>query len=278
MSIQSLFLSRKLAIIVFVLVSLGPNAVIAKVRLHWEAKFSNADQRKLTQWVVETHAAIEALVGELPFDMHIYFHKTRAGEPVPWANTERSRRRQGVHFHVDPRFSLQDFRKDWTASHEMSHLIIPYLGRSNAWFAEGFASYMQYQVMKEMGVLSQAAMEKRYMRNLKKAERNYNHHNRAFAQAAPRLRREGRYPTMYWGGAAYFLQVNDELMSSTENNLVDVLKNYVACCRRNDTEIGRLVAQLDRLASTKAFTTRFARFQSEPGFPDFKPMIPNAVK
>ncbi len=264
-----------IALLALVLITPVANA---DLRFHFESNFSLRDQQKLKSWAAETHAALEDLVGELPFTMHIHFHRSRAREPVPWANTERSQRRQGVHFHVDPSFSLDAFRRDWTAAHEMSHLIIPYVGRSNAWFAEGFASYMQYQVMNRMGVMSKADMERRYLRNLRSAERNYTYRRRAFAQAASRLRSEGKYPTMYWGGAAFFLQANDALMQASEGSLVELLADYVSCCRRNYSNVDALVARFDRLSGTSVFSDGLSRFRSKPGFPDYRPMIPNATR
>lgn len=264
----------------FAIVSISaPLISSASITYHWEDRFTQAEQRKLQSWIGETHQAVERLVGEPSFQMHIYFHRARAREPVPWAHTERSARRQGVHFYVDPSYSLRDLRRDWTAAHEISHLILPYVGRSNSWFAEGFASFMQYQVMNEMGVLSNRAMEQRYLSKLRRAERNYRRHrNRAFANAATRLRSEGKYPTMYWGGAAYFLQVNDALIASSDTDLVGVLRQYMNCCRVNRSGLDRLVRQLDQVGDSTIFAEKLSEFRSKPGFPAFESTISNAVK
>jgi len=69
----------------------------------------------------------------------VHFHRRDAGA---LGHTRRSRR-QSVHFYVDPQFSYDALRRDWTASHELSHLVLPYLGAEHIWFAEGFASDMQ---------------------------------------------------------------------------------------------------------------------------------------
>jgi len=44
----------------------------------------------------------------------------------------------------------------------MSHLAIPYVGEKEVWFAEGFASFMQYQVMMEMGVMTKVLADRAY--------------------------------------------------------------------------------------------------------------------
>ena len=83
---------------------------------------------------------MERSIGSYPFTVTYYLsRKDNASEPVPWANTVRSGE-QAVEFYVDPSYDLSEFLADWTAPHEISHLSIPYVGRSNMWFSEGYAS------------------------------------------------------------------------------------------------------------------------------------------
>lgn len=242
----------------------------AELRIHWQDAFTAQEQAKLSAWIEETYTAVADLVGPMPFDVHVFMHRRDgAREPVPWARTQRSRL-QGVHFYVDPRFPLASFRHDWTASHELSHLALPYLGARHAWFAEGFASYMQYQVMHAMGTLSARSMAQRYRQNLQRAERNYHYPDRPFALAAPQLRAEGKHSTMYWGGAVYFLQVDEQLRHVADRRLVDIVRDYVACCRRSGGSLESLVADLDRLAGSEVFRQQLKKFESERGFPRYR--------
>ena len=63
---------------------------------------------------------------------------------------------------------------------------------------------MQYKVMRAMGVLDSRSAERRYQGHIERARRDYNHPNRPFPSVAPRLRAEGRYPTLYWGARFIF--------------------------------------------------------------------------
>jgi len=246
------------------------NQADAALRFEWSDKFSPAEQEKLVRWVEETQAGVARLVGPFPFDVHVTFHRRdNAREPVPWANTKRGRI-QGVHFHVDPAYPAEALRADWTASHELSHLAFPYLGSRHAWFAEGFASYMQYQVMQAMGELSPREVARRYQGKLARAERRYRYPERPFAAAAPRLRAEGNYPTMYWGGAAYFLQVDAALREESGRGFVDVLRDYVACCRRRNQDLDALLLELDRLSESTLFSAHYREFETRKGFPDYR--------
>lgn len=237
---------------------------------HWEDRFSPAEKRKLQAWVTETTEAVEQLVAPLPFDIHIHFHRTSSRSPVPWANTIRSRR-QGVNFHVNPSASAADLRDDWTAYHELSHLLIPYLGRRHSWFAEGFASYMQYQVMRSHGVISTDEMEQKYQQKIGRAERRYRMDDMPFVEAAPKLRAQRQYPTMYWGGAVYFLRI-DQALKDNGTSIPEVLREFVDCCRHSTRGLNNLVAELDRIAGSDAFRTELDKVRTLPGFPDDTPV------
>lgn len=247
----------------------------AGLAFHWQDNFSQEEQLRMRAWVEQTHAAMTSIVGPLPFTTNIYFHRRdNAAEPVPWAHTQRGRQ-QGVHFHVDTDYSDADFLNDWTAPHELSHLIIPYLGKRNAWFAEGFASYMQYQVMDALGVLDASQITARYTTRFEKAERNFSSTGRKlthmpFAEAAPKLRSAGQYPTMYWGGAVFFWQVNQWLENNADSSLLQALRDYVACCRANTTGLTGLIAALDAVVDATVFSRCLDVFTDEPGFPEFR--------
>lgn len=245
----------------------------AEVRWHWQDRFTPVERQRLQSWVMQTVAGLERLVGPLPFDLHVTFHRRRdAGEPVPWANTVRSGR-QGVHFHVDPGYPLRRFLEDWTAPHELSHLVLPYLGRRNAWFAEGFASFMQYRVMQAMGVIDAAEVRRRYRRHLEHARRDYPFADSPLAAAAPRLQAERKYPVMYWGGAVYFLRADAELRGRYGRDLFAVLADYLACCRRDRSDLPGLTRELDRLTGGDVFSRHLVPFMRDPGFPAYEDLL-----
>ena len=239
----------------------------AEIVWHWEDSFSEAEKAKLRDWITMTVAGVEELVAPYPFDIHVTFYRAKPGDsPVPWANTVRSRR-QGVNFHVDPDRSREELLEDWTAPHELSHLLIPFLGKSNAWFAEGFASYMQYQVMHSMGIVDDARMRERYREKIGEAGRRYDLVEMPFTEAAGELVARREYPTMYWGGAVYFLQV-DRRLRERGSSVPAVLRAFTSCCRTSTRGLDGLLAALDRIAGEPAFSDRLEMLRTQRGFPD----------
>ena len=262
------------SLIAIISLALGQPGFAEDLRFHWEDDFSQQEQLRLKNWIERTDRALTSLVGPLPFTRHIFFHRRdNSREPVPWAHTQRGAQ-QGVHLYVDLSFSQAAFIADWTAPHELSHLVIPYVGERDAWFAEGFASYMQYQVMGAMGVLEEAEISQRYTHRFEKAERNFSMATLPFTEAAPKLRAEGQYPTMYWGGAIYFKQVDRWLRQHANSDLNQVLQDFLACCRRDARKLSALIDVLDKLVEADIFRQHMATYQTQPGFPAYrKPMI-----
>ena len=195
---------------------------------------------------------------------------------MPWAHTQRDGV-QGIRFNVDPRHALAVFRRDWTAPHEMSHLILPYLGREQAWFAEGFASYMQHQVMYASGAWSREEIMQRYQARLDKAAAAYQYTDRPFVEVVPELRAERKYPTMYWGGAVYFLQLDKALKSNHNTSLIELLSAYMRCCRRDQDDLDNLIAAFDRLIGATVSTDLLEAFRVKKDFPDYGRIEPEVV-
>lgn len=248
---------------------LGAGAVHAEIAWHWEDEFTRDEQNGLKSWITDTVSALENLVAPFPFDINIHFYRLAdRGEPVPWANTRRGRR-QGISFYVDPAFPRRAFYADWTAPHELSHLLIPYLGEANSWFAEGFASYFQYQVMRHMGEMDAAGITVAYRERMARARSSFPLSDTPLAGAARELRRSGDYPTYYWGGAVYFLRADTTLRQGDSGGLSRLVGEYLACCRMRDTRLAGLVQEFDRIAGVALFSELLHEFRERPGFPEY---------
>lgn len=257
--------SRWLTALGFALLSFPARAELA---WHWEGQFNDVEQARLTAWITAVNESVERAVAPFPFDVDLYFYRAdNDRSPVPWANTRRSGR-QGVNLHVDPHYSHDELMADWTAYHELAHLYLPYLGRRHSWFAEGFASFLQYPLMASAGVMTEAEVQSAYSRKIRTAAAKYDLPDMTFIDAVPVLRARREYPTAYWGGAVYFLNVDRDLRDDG-TTLFDVLREFVACCRQRRYELDSLVRQLDRIAGGDAFSRQLNEFRTRQGFPDY---------
>ncbi|GAB2934024.1 hypothetical protein GCM10027181_36520 [Rheinheimera gaetbuli] len=254
---------RKFVAAVLVLFSSASNISIAATppyQLHWQHEFSAVEQLKLSQWLAFSSRATLSVLGPYPFDMQLYLYRRAGDEPVPWANTWREHSQQ-VHFYVAPQFSKQQFIADWTAYHEIAHLALPFLGRRHAWFAEGFASYMQYQIMQQAGLIDSAATEI----NAKFApQRKHYVQPLSMADTAAQLMSQRRFAAGYWGGAQFFVVAERLLLQQGKAPLHLQIQRYQQCCRLQDTSLTQLIQSLDKLSDSKLFSQLLQQFNQLP--------------
>jgi len=235
----------------------------ASIVWHWEDEFSPEEKDKVEEWLNSVTGAVEETLGVYPFDLHFFIHRRDGSrEPVPWANTRRHSL-QGVDFHIDPSYSLQSFLDDWTAPHEISHLSIPYLGREQAWFAEGYASYMQYQIMQALGIYSWDRVAEMYAQKIERVRPSYDR-EQDFVTVAKDHQRRNRHPDMYWGSASYFMQIDQDLADEYGQTLPGFIKEYLLCCRLEDKTFGELIETWDHLLGEPIFSELLHTYQSVP--------------
>ena len=243
--------------------SAGSNNSIAQetaFALHWQQGFTEVEQSKLSSWLEQSAASSLAVLGPYPFTMQLYIYRRPANEPVPWANTWRDKSQQ-IHFYVEPAFSLQQFTQDWTAYHEIAHLALPYLGRSNAWFAEGFASFMQYQIMQQAGLIESAA--EAIGTKFSPQRHHYLQLNSMGATAALLLSQRS-FPAGYWGGAQFFVVADRQLQQQGKGQLTALIARYQQCCRLQDNTLAEVIASLDTLSGSKVFSELMQQFDQLP--------------
>ena len=237
---------------------------VTTIEWYWEDHFTTSEKEMIRLWLNRVTGSVELVLGPYPFDLQFFIHRRdHAGEPVPWANTRRMSNEQGVDFHIDPSYPLNSFLEDWTAPHEISHLSIPYLGRENAWFAEGYASFMQYQVMEQMGIYTNSKVNEKYAAKLAIA-RPYYRGEDPVVTIAKSLQKSHRYRQMYWGSASYFMQLDDMIRAKHGTSLSGVIREYQNCCRQTDATIDEIVASWDRLLESSACGDLLRVYQNRP--------------
>jgi hypothetical protein len=235
---------------------------------HWEETFSNSEKVKLQGWVLHAERGLTNFVGPLPYTYRVHYHHiTRGSGPTPWAHTDKSEGRS-VHFYVNTAYSEQDFKEDWTASHELSHLIFPYVGSSGRWFSEGLASYVQYQIMYANKTISWNQAIDNLEERFGVARKEAGHGRVSIVELSKLSPRTVSPVRLYWGGAAYFLMVDKALSEERNLRFADVIATYLRCCvyqKHNSAE--DMMALFDRISGGDIFIRVYQQTVMRNGFP-----------
>lgn len=191
---------------------------------------------------------------------------SRDPSPVPWGQTLR---RDGVSvlLYVRRDAGAAALRGDWTAVHEMSHLLHPWLGRDGRWMAEGLASYYQNVLRARAGMMPAAEAWRRL-------DAGFSRGRRATVAGVPLSQAGGRAATMriYWAGAAYWLQA-DLALRARGASLDAVLAAHARCCLRPGSEVTPLgyAQALDRIDGHGLFERLYRQADAATAFPDLAP-------
>ncbi len=176
---------------------------------------------------------------------------------------------ESVELFVNHDRPLADFLDDWTATHEFSHLMLPYVSRKQRWLSEGFAQYYQNILLARSGAYEpEYAWQKLYdgfeRGRLSRPELSPN-------EAAASKSRDALMK-VYWSGAALALlaDVTLRVHSDGEESLDLVLDRLQACCLpAAEVWTGPdLLGQLDAMLDEPVFMPLYRRYADAAGFPD----------
>ena len=173
-------------------------------------------------------------------------------------------------FFVDETRSLEEFTSDWTATHEFSHMLIPYISNRDRWLSEGLASYYQNVLRARNGRLTETQAWQKLYEGFKRGENGT--HGGSLAQAT----RNGWRSTMqvYWSGAALMLMADMQLRKASGGlqSLDTALQSLSSCCMENGKtwRAREMFTQLDKLTSTDIFTGLYKKHVHEESFPDMR--------
>ncbi len=192
----------------------------------------------------------------------------RHGSPVPYGRVVRDGG-ETIELYINQQQPLRAFLDDWTATHEFSHLLLPYVERRHRWISEGFAQYYQNVLLARAGAYAQQRAWQKLYDGLQRGRASRPDLSPNSAAAG-----RSRNSTMkvYWSGAAIALMADVKLreLSDGQQTLDSVLRDLQACCLPSDRqwEGMELFAKLDELAGHEIFMPLYLRYANAPGFPD----------
>jgi len=180
---------------------------------YWEDSFSKEEKNKLKEWIQQISTVMHQTLGIYQFNLHYHFHQSTGNEPVPYAHTSRKTDHQAVHFYVNPKFSLDNFLSDWTAQHEISHLSLPFVGKSNMWFSEGYATYMSRQIMVNQGYYTGEEFDSIYYYRIANDENIMSYPELTVFELCNKLK-QFSYSSLYYTGSVSFSRLTSDYRKS----------------------------------------------------------------
>ncbi len=229
------------------------------------------DHGKLARWVRTAASNVTLAYGRYPNpspQVLVVPVDPRGGSAVPFGRVLRDGG-EAVQFFVDPTRPLSELLDDWTATHEFSHLMLPYV--RERWISEGFATYYQNVLLARAGIYGER-------RAWQKLHEGFERGRRSVPGTSPNDARMGGGGVMkiYWSGAAVALLADLALRreSGGRESLDTVLEQLAACCLPSERSWGgrELFARMDRFASHPVLMDLYNRYADRPGFPDLEPI------
>ncbi|MBT8099146.1 MAG: hypothetical protein KJO82_05320 [Gammaproteobacteria bacterium] len=245
----------------------------ALLRISIASSSATGNTQELIEWVRTAASHVALAYGEFP-------NESPSVLLLPTANA--SSRNSAVRFgrvvrdggesielFVNPNVAMDEFYDDWTATHEFSHLLMPYLSPRHRWISEGFAQYYQNVLLSRAG---QYSPERAWQEIVEGLDRGRNSSPNLSPNEASSGNWRASTMKVYWSGAALLLLADIELRqrSNGSESLDTVLKKLKACCLpAADMWNGiRLLETLDSFVDEPVFMPLYHEHANAAGFPD----------
>ncbi|HVY07300.1 MAG TPA: hypothetical protein VHB46_15110 [Burkholderiales bacterium] len=238
-----------------------------------------AYEEKFIKWIASAaHNAVQ-LYGRFPVgSVQVVVAPTPRGRgPVPWAYVSRGGG-PAIHLFVTPNQALEAFESDWSLTHEMSHLFLPYVVSRDGWLYEGVPTYLQNTLMARGGATGTEEAWRRMHDGFELGERTAP--GTSLARANERIAYGGMYRRVYWAGAALMLAADLDLRERTggKQTLDMALEQFARCCNAQDRRWSaeEVIARLDELTGTTVFSEAVRNQFASDGFPDYEAVFARA--
>jgi len=230
----------------------------------------HVNQKKMRSWLRQATKSVAGVYGQFPIKniQILLMPVNHAREAVPFAMVIRN---GGVcvEFFIDASRPLNEFVDDWTATHELSHSLLPFVDRNQAWLSEGMATYYQYVLMARDGRLTHRQAWERILSGFDRGRSGAI--GESLEKTSADMSNFHSFRNVYWSGAAMMLRADNRLrqLSNNKYTLDDVLKAVQLILEGHQSEwSGMEMMQLfDRISGTTVFMNIYNRYVQSGPFP-----------
>ncbi len=245
-----------------------------RVSIDYPADLSEAERQMTHRWLREVTRALRSVHGELPKDRFRFTIRRSANRssPVPWGQVDRGDPTR-VLLVINPELGYERLIGDWTAFHEVAHLLLPYRGWGDIWFSEGLATYYQNIVQARAGLLDERALWQKLVAGFErgKAQQNWDHLD--LSALSDNLRDNRQFMRVHWSGVLYWLNADVELRRRGEGGLDEALKQLKDCCQTRSMSAEAIARKLDELTRQRIFHPLFKTYGDSHRLPDYEPVL-----
>jgi hypothetical protein len=245
---------------------------VAGARLHIAVLDARpkADEQQIADWLRDAADAVASLYGRFPVEslQVVVVPGAHSPGPVPSAYVLRGGG-PGAHFFINQRRPIAEFRADWSAVHELSHLLLPFVHSDDAWLSEGLASYYQNVLRARTGMITAADAWQSMHGAFERAR--HDESGVTLAAATERMYRNGDFMRVYWEGAAIMLLADHRLRSRSGGaqslgSVLDQLQHTLP--PDSGWHAADLLRRLDEIAGGSVFADLYEREVKSDTFPD----------
>ena len=243
----------------------------AKLRLAVLDGAPQVDVDRIQAWLTEAAQMVAGLYGSFPVRQAqlLVVPNARGNEPTPWAYVVRGGG-PAAHFFINQRRPIEEFFQDWTAVHELSHLLLPFVDDEDAWLSEGVATYYQNVLRARAGRLTARDAWTKMHAGFERGRENAA--GMTLGQATESMARGGSFMRVYWEGAAIVLLADVRLRQLTagKQSMDTALATLHECCLGEDRAwtAAQLFDKLDEITGTHVFRDLYETHVRSKSFPD----------
>lgn len=166
---------------------------------------------------------------------------------------------------VSPSADLTTPEALWTPVHEFSHLLHPFVDKSDAWLSEGIATYYQEVLRARAGQISP---EQAWL-HIYRGARHCLGVDETLADETAVMAHAGNYVRVYWAGAVAALRADVALRQRAKGevrSLDDALRALHNCCARSARAwpAARVLRRLDSFVTEPVFSPLGASARQQP--------------
>ena len=251
----------------------------ARLRIDTLRSWQRVDADAVVDWVREAANNVTLTYGRFPNPaarvvvFPIGSSRSRSDSPVYFGRVVRDGG-ETVELLIDPDEPTEAFYDDWTATHELSHMMLPFVHSEQRWLSEGFAQYYQNVLLARAGRYTQLDAWQKLHDGFERGRSSVP--RLSPNQAAGGGERNSRMK-VYWSGAALALMADVELRrrSNGAESLDAVLGQFQRCCLPSQQSWTgeELFAAFDSFLQEPLFMNLYRLHADSAGFPDVRPLL-----